>query len=411
MSNPKSKIQQQNDARAAEKAARHQQIMEADYSAATTLDELWQDLSTDEIKALSRENATFRMRQSELDNEPLPQTQTLAASPGEAAAMVDSERVAAEEAQAVTDRARAEETQGSGTPAATEKLYEGVEKRGENDYVLTLDPEDGSNCEIFYGKSQAECWKKLRESKKNATRELRRRAKKIQITQELENAQIERIPYPPLLEKVTLSPTELFDYTEQLKDPVTSLTAMQKLRTASMTQAEIDLFNENIIRQREIDAQNVASQWITTHPEFYRCPENIAALQDLMFRLDWGISIHNLNVAFKALKDQGIHVEKPEGGDQAVVTETPTLVVPEPAPKPAAAQPRPAAPARVYRPASNSTSPMATRRIDTIRTAPKVTALTPAEYHATPSAVLQARYRKDPAYRAQVDELIASGKV
>jgi hypothetical protein len=95
MSNPKSKIQQQNDARAAEKAARHQQIMEADYSAATTLDELWQDLSTDEIKALSRENATFRMRQSELDNEPLPQTQTLAASPGEAAAMVDSERVAA----------------------------------------------------------------------------------------------------------------------------------------------------------------------------------------------------------------------------------------------------------------------------------------------------------------------------
>ena len=404
-SNQKLKIQRQNADREAAKLARREHILSLDYSAASSFEELHGDLSVDEIKALMLQNTTFKNASDRLDGQDA-MTISLAQSPGEAQALADSERVAAEEAQAAVDRATAEEA--AGTNLSTEKLYEGVEKGdfgGGNFYRLTIDPEDGSNPEIFYGVTQAQCWAKLRESKKNATRELRRRAKKVQITKDLENLEVEKVSYPPLLKKITLTPDETYVLTEELKDPVTSLAAMEKLRQASMSQPEIDLLNENVTRQREAEAHNIASQWIVANPEFYLCPENIAALQDLMGRLDWACTIRNLSFAFQTLKDQGVLIDRPEGEAPAVVTVAPVAQPPAHQARPAA----PATPAKVYRP--KMTTLTGTQRMDTIRTAPKTTGLTPEEYNRMPASVLKSRYDREPAFKAQVDRLLESGQV
>ena len=181
-------VQEQNDQRQAEAAARTEQISAADYSAATTFEELYGDLSVAEIKHLTSQNATFKAKVAELDGQPLPQTQTLAKSQDE----IDAERAAAEAAaqaktpeqiQAEADRV-AEEAAAANVILtvqrdAVEVLYEGVEKLGEGSYKLTVDPEDGTPAEIFYGATQADCFKKLRKSKASATREIRRRKRKL----------------------------------------------------------------------------------------------------------------------------------------------------------------------------------------------------------------------------------------
>lgn len=428
---------------------RHDQVMGADYSAATNFDELYNDLAVSEIKDLYSQNATFKAKTDELNNAPLPQTTTLgpsqddidAARAAEAAAAEPIAQVeevqadAAAQAQADADRLVAEAA-AAGTPLtvqrdAVEILYDGVEKLGEGSYKLTVDPEDGTPVEVFYGATQKDCFKALRKSKASATRELRRRAKKVQITDELRALQVEVINYPPLVRPVVLSADEIFTLTEQLKDPVTSLSAMTKLRQASVTPEECDRQNEAIERQRYSDGYNTAITWIQTHPDFYACPENISALQTIMASLNWAVTIKNLDLAYDNLVEQGVLLERPEEStsNQPVVAQ-PASVVPvaaavpvvTPAPAQASAAPKTQAPTqkattgalpvapKVLRPGSSSTAVMPTRRSDSVPVAITPT-LTVEEYNRTPATVMKMRYQREPAYRAQVDALIASGQV
>jgi hypothetical protein len=417
------------------------QILEADYSAATNVDELFGNLSSQDIKRLYGQNESFRKKYDEYDQRIPQQTQTLAPSPEEAIAEADAasvaeeERLAAEQTDAEklqeqADKLAAEAAAASVVPTvpvgSVEELYDGIEKIGEGSYKLTVDPEDGTPAEIFYGVSQRDCFKAMKKSKANATRELRRRRKKIEISNDLKALEVEVITYAPLMQPIVLSADEIYTLTEQMKDPTTVLEATRKLRQASITPEECARENEKIERQRYSDQYNTAITWIQNHSDFYNCPENIKSLQEFMGTLNWAVTIKNLDLAFQKLQEQGVLLERPEEETSSQPFVQPASVVPVTAVVVPAAVPvvpvavtpvAPAAPsgalpepAKVLRPGSSSTATMPTRRIDSVAQAPRVV-LTAEEYNNMPAAEARRKYNKEPEFKAAFDALVAAGKI
>jgi hypothetical protein len=453
----------------AREAARLSEILAADYSAATSLDELYgTNLRTSDIKKLYEQNTTFRAKVDEFNvsegrakliadfralNEQdqqkayavmTPENKKVidedyeafiaaSSNPPEATPnpSVETPEQKAEKERLAAEALVAEEAARIAAAAPVEELYDGIEKLSEGSYKLTVDPGDGTPAEIFYGASQKECFKALRISKANATKELRRRAKKVQITDELRALAVEVVNYPPPIKPLILSPDETFTLTEQLKDPTTVLEATRKLRQASLTPEECARQNEEIERRRFSDGYNTAVSWMQIRPEFYNCAENIEALQKLMAELNWAVTVKNLDIAFATLTEQGVLLERPEEIPQHVPsTAQPASVVPvaaAPAP-PAASAPSTAAapnnppaapaaqpsalpgPAKVLRPGSSSTAAMPTRRIESVP-GPAVYVLTVEEYNRLSAAEAKRRYRTDPEFRKGFDALVAAGKI
>jgi len=455
---------------------RKNNVLSADYSGYNSLDDIWRGLSSSEITLLKTQSASYKKRVAELDtinafrqlseedqavffaeaNEATRivlendgyiagQTETLAPSPDEAEAE-KAARLAAEanvltpeeqaqqdqlaeaaRIQAETDRIAAEAAAANVTPAvargSVEELYPGVEKLANNAYKLTVDPGDGSSPEYFWGESQKECFIKLRESKAHATKELRRRRKKIEISEELRAMQVEVVPYAPLMEPQVLTPKQIFDLTEQLKDPTTVLEATRVLRQASYTPEECARYNEAIEKQRFNDTLTVANRYFTEHDsnnggDFYICPENTKSLREFMSELNWAVTDKNLDLAISTLKEQGALLDAPPTPPPSVqpapvvpVTPVVTPAAPVAAPKaPAGALP---AAGRVLRPGSsaeNSTGIQPTVRLGA-RTgqASQVQPMTVEEANSYSAADLKTKYRTDPVFRARLEAYWAAG--
>ena len=457
---------------------RKNDVLSADYSGYSNLDQMLAGLSSDEVRTLRSQNASFKKRLEDFDliaafrrlddeqqtaffaeaNEGTravlendgyvsSQTTTLAQSPGEAQEEAEAarlaqqseagigqtpEELAAEEQQAEAARVQAEadrvavEAAAANTTVAlprdqVEVLYDGVEKLGNNAYRLTVDPGDGTPAEIFWGESQKECFKKLRESKAHAVRELRRRRKQLEITQELRDLQPEVIPYAPLMQAVSLTPKEIYDLTEQQKDPSTVLEATRKLRQASYTPEECARYNEAIERQRFSEQKATGEKWISENPDFHASPENINNLIKLMGGLGWAATEKNLDLAFKILKEQEVYVPEvietpPSAQPASVVPVAPAAVAAPAVPTvPAPAAPAGALPAakRVLRPGSlaeSSTGIQPTVRLgDRTGAAPRALPMSAEEYSAIPAPVLKTRYNKEPEFKARVDAYWAAG--
>ena len=262
-----------------------------------------------------------------------------------------------------------------------------------------MDPGDGTPAEIFWGESQKECFKKLRESKAHAVRELRRRRKQLEITQELRDLQPEVIPYAPLMQAVSLTPKEIYDLTEQQKDPSTVLEATRKLRQASYTPEECARYNEAIERQRFNEQKATGEKWISENPDFHASPENINNLIKLMGGLGWAATEKNLDLAFKILKEQEVYVpeviETPPSAQPASVVPVASAAVAAPAVPTVSA---PAAPAgalpaakRVLRPGSLAESSTgiqpSVRMPERLGQPPRVLPMSAEEYAAIPAPV------------------------
>lgn len=466
-------LKEQDEKKRQADEARRSNVLLADYSGYSNIDEMLRGLSSAEINLLRSQSASFKKRLEDFDlieafrrlkdedqaiffaeaNEGTritlendgyvaQQTLTLAPSSDEAAAEAAAARaateteVAPEEAaqaeatrlQAEADRLAAESAAAGTVPTvpkgSVEELYDGIEKIGEGSYKLTVNPGDGTNPEIFYGTTQRECFKALRKSKAAATKELRRRAKKVQITEELRNLEVETINYAPLLQPLKLTNEQIFDLVEQQKDPATVLQATTKLRQASLTQEECDRANESLERQRFSDAFNTAQTWLKLRPDFYNHPDNIAALRDLMGNLGWAVTMKNLDLAFEVLLEQeGVLLERPEPQTTEPPPAQPAFVVPVavapvtpvvptaqiPAVTPSALP----GPKRILRPGSlaeTSTGIQPTVRLATnTGAAPRVQPMSAEEANSYTAADLKKKYNADPAFKARLDAYWASG--
>jgi hypothetical protein len=430
-----SKVAQYDADKTATQRARQEELLKKNFLGIANYDD---GLSAEEVKYLYAQNESFRtvvdtidgfrklteeqqaqffseakeeIRITLADDGYVPsQTQTLAPSLGEA----EEESAAARQATQVfieTASDHAVETQG-------EKLYAGVEIK-EGRYFLTIDPEDGTSPEVFRsrpiaeGGTQGEVWKLLRDSKKNATRELRRRAKKVQITRELREMAVDVIPYVPLEMKVNLSPAELFEAHAMLADPNTAVEGTRRLQLAARTQEDIDRANEVIERGRMQEQEAAAHKWMRDNPQFIVCDENLKAMMEIMGGLGWGVTNRNMTLAYSALLEQEAlitqlpEVAEPEfrtGPEQrprtVFVPKSPPVESPKAAPAPAA---RPVS----RRPLNGS---FVDSRATRMNTAPvKPTAMTALEYHQISAADLKLRYGKDPDFKARVDAYWAAG--
>ena len=198
-----SKVAQYDADKTAAQRARQEELLKKNFTGIANYDD---GLSSEETKVLYAHNESFRnvvdtidgfrkltedeqarfhaeandgtKRTLESDGYVPSQTQYLAPSLG------DTEEESAAQRQATqvfieTASDQAVETQG-------EKLYAGVEIK-EGRYFLTIDPEDGTSPEVFRSKpiaeggTQGEVWKLLRDSKKNAIRELRSARRKCRL--------------------------------------------------------------------------------------------------------------------------------------------------------------------------------------------------------------------------------------
>jgi hypothetical protein len=398
-----SQVDQYEAKKKAAQQARQDELQLRNFNGAQDFDQLYEGLSSEEIKFLYTYNESFH-KTTDLLND--PQTQTLAASPEEAAEIRDQAR-AAEQNRLFAEARAAEEAN-----AREEKLYEGVEKLADGRYRLTIDPLDGSSPEVFYGDTQAAVWAALRKSKANATKELRRRAGQVKITQELREMTVDVVEYAPLEVKVTLAPAELFEATEMLKDPSTSIEGTRRLQAAARTDQDIARANEALIRGRSIEAQTIAEKWLHENPTFYACDHNIGALREIMGTLNWAVTPKNLSLAHQALIEQNVLVDKlPEAE-----VETPAFAQPRPrqafVPK-AVAPPAPAAPQAprstvpLRRPTMHdpSQTSFARKTATPIRVAP----MTEREASSIPASEMKERYNSDANFRARMDAYWAAG--
>jgi hypothetical protein len=430
--------QQQYDLqKKADTEARLNELMAKDWS---IVDDIFAELSSAELKHLQRNCQSFKDAESrvetivgfrkmtveqqteffaacnestrailEKDGYVSSQTQTLTGSLGEAEALRDSQR-AAEQARLFEENRTQVELAERET-----KLYPGVEIIG-GKHRLVIDPGDGSSPEVFWGDSQKDVFQKLAESKRNATRELRRRAQKVRITAELRAITPEIIEYPPLVERVVLTPEQVYKYTTEQNDPVTSVEATRMLRLGGMTQVEVDRQNEIIVRSRTMEASSIVDQWMKETPEFYACPENIQAMIDLMGNekgLNWACTKHNLGLAFAALTEQGVLVDRP-------AEEPEPSAFPQPTPRPPAFVPRAAAPAPAAPAAPQAQRPTVPLRRPTTHdpsqtsyarrtSAPIKAPMTAAEANELSATESKKKYLKDPNYAARLDAYWASG--
>lgn len=420
-----SKVAQYDADKTAAQLARQEESLKKNFTGIANYDD---GLSTEETKFLYAHNESFRnvvdtidgfrkltedeqarfhaeanegtKRTLESDGYIPSQTQYLAPAPSESEEESAAQRQASQ-AFIETASDQAVETQG-------EKLYAGVEIR-EGRYVLTIDPEDGTAPEVFKSKpiseggTQGEVWKLLRDSKKNATRELRRRAKKVQITRELREMQVDVIPYVPLEQKVTLSTAEIYDLTEQLKDPSTVLEATRRLQLGSRTQEDIDRANEMIERGRMQEQEAAAHKWMRDNPQFIVCDENLKAMMEIMGSLNWGVTSGNLTKAYNALLEQ-----------EALITSLPDVPEPEfttgPAPKPRTVFiPKAAVPAvrPTRRPLNSSGGDFRSARMNTEPAKPQP--MTASEYAGYSAVELKTRFNRDEGFRARVEAYWAAG--
>jgi hypothetical protein len=389
-------------------------------------------LSTEEIKFLRLNNESFVATMTTIDgfrtlspeqqesfyNEANIETrttlesdgylpQTLAESPDEAAEILDSRR--ATEQQKLFQQSREAEEE----LARKQQIYPGVEKIDENLFRLVVDPGDGTAAEIFQGSTPAETFQKLIESKKHATRELRRRASQVKVTQELRDMAVDVIEYAPLEQKVTLTPAELFEAHAMLSDPSTAVEGTRRLQLAARTPEDIARANESLLRGRMLEAQSIAKKWMDDNPQFIANDHNIGQLRDLMGGLNWAITPRNMSKAFEALVEQGVLTENFAAEDE-------TLVVPTPARRVITSVPAPSAPAipQASRPAAvpvrrplNNTSANGTSsarlRENTGRTSSP--AMSATEYASYTAADMRSKYKLDPAFRSRVDAYWAAG--
>jgi hypothetical protein len=295
-------------------------------------------------------------------------------------------------------------------------------------WQLVVDPEDGTPAEVFSGKTKNEVMKKLAESKANATRELRRRKNKKSVLKELSEITPEANPPVRRFEEKRLTADEQYEIANGLNTPESTLKSFDKLIEARFgaspdeIRATLNLTHEQKAFDRD---RSTAVQWVSENPEFYNCPENIESMKNFLVTRNWDVTKKNLSDAYRFLSAQGELLEREDDevppAAVAVPVVVPASVVPAavvPAPvatpvtPPVSSAPTPSAlPARaVVRPGSNSTAiPRSATTVVAPGSGP--VGLTAEEYYKIPAAAMKIRMQRDPAFRAQVDRLVAEGKI
>lgn len=164
--------------------------------------------------------------------------------------------------------------------------------------AYVMDPEDGTIPIYTYGNSQEEVMEKVGLTAMHARLSQNQRSQSQQRTPTTEK---------PIELRKKMTPNEIFQATEDAKNPATAGPAMAKL-VADATGVDLT----KLAAQSFIDT---CEAWEASHPEFYDCPTNEKLIIDQCKEWTRGditlISGELLTRAFTTLRDLGFLVERP----------------------------------------------------------------------------------------------------
>ena len=227
---------------------------------------------------------------------------------------------------------------------------------------------------VYYYTDEADLNRQLAETVANGTRKIRELAlgTPIKLTApdgaDLEEVDDEVIPeFKPR----ELTADEKFAIANKIKDPATLVEGFDelmeartgakpetlvKLQTSAAKKSQKAAYDAKVTR-----AKAEAMSFQDAHPEFVICDANSNAMITYLKARGMDMTLKNFEIAYKALKDDGLLIIKAEDEPEPVVPEP---VAPEPAPVPRTEEPAPATRTRgtadlpsTIKPADSSPSP------------------------------------------------------
>lgn len=308
-------------------------------------------------------------------------------------------------------------------------------KKVKGGWEATVDLKDGSGKQVYKAKTKDELIVKLLDAQTHATKKIQNQEQERRLLIASEPADVDEpsVRFKPRV----LTADEQWQIANDLGDPAKAVKALDKYIETRLG-GSIDQVIEKITSHDEDleyrRARNEAMAFIRETPEFYNTPDNSAKLATYVEEKGWASTKRNLNKAFVILSNENELEQRPleqvltpeaEPVSTEPVRETVELPVSKadgsPVPAAPVAKPGSSEPAKPtglsegtrMRPGSNSTG-MSPRQ-SSVRTggaAPAVpVGLTAEEYHRIPTATIKHKYKSDAAFKAQVDKLMAEGKI
>lgn len=307
-------------------------------------------------------------------------------------------------------------------------------KKVKGGWEATVDLEDGSGKQVYKAKTKDELIVKLLDAQTHATKKIQNQEQERRLLIASEPADVDE-PTTRFKPRA-LTADEQWQISNDLGDPAKAVKALDmyiETRLGGPIDQVISKITEvnNDLEYRR--ARNEAMAFVSETPEFYASPDNIVKLANYVEENGWASTKRNLRKAFVILTNEEKLEIKPSTvltpESESVSTESVHEVVELPASRADSAaiaevpvaKPTPAAPVQPaglpegarLRPGSNSTG-MSPRQ-SSVRTGGAAPAtpvgLTAEEYHRIPTSTIKHKYKSDPAFKAQVDKLMAEGKI
>lgn len=279
----------------------------------------------------------------------------------------------------------------------------------------------GGQDQVYRGRTKKEVTSKLAEGQANA----QKRIHELDRAKRLKNILLEPevLSPAPTFERRQLTADETYKLTNQLTDPAKAPSALRALMEAELgapLETVRGALTRTSLEAEENRSRVIAREWVANNPSFYGSQENIQVMGDFFKERGWSVTTKNMDIAYSFLDASGALSDVPveeEVHEPAAVTPAPAVTPAAPVTPAPTTSALPVTPAPVYRPAGPSSTGI-TRDSGGVRPAsqpagpviPKVV-LSVEEYRRTPMSEVRRRYRQDPAYRAAVDELIASNRI
>ena len=192
-------------------------------------------------------------------------------------------------------------------------------------WKATLDPGNGANAEVFWGKNKNGLMTNVLKAKLNATKKIRDLNKQLKLgNQAVKAAPVKPSPVPQTRE---LTADELFEIQTELQaNPDKALeTWFQKKTGLSVTQL-VDIAKRGAVADAELRIESISREFLSRNPDYYPDDRNVetivrwlgkykignpaATMYDLDAAGQW--TIENLEEAFADLSDDGLLVKAPK---------------------------------------------------------------------------------------------------
>lgn len=195
------------------------------------------------------------------------------------------------------------------------------EKDGEGQYIVDVDPENGTQVQTFSGRSRKDVAEQLATAQFNASRTIHQMKEERTPDRRGDVAKIVPIP---------LSAEERMRLSIDLQDPSKADDAIERLVESKVGSLKAIADRENDRIQKEQDEREMAEtrKWLARTPDWYPSGNNKAAVFNYIENNKLDVTAKNLEIAWDDLKQSGaaeFAPPKPAGEEEVVLDTRPRI--------------------------------------------------------------------------------------